>query len=131
MKHFRDFSSNHKRVKALKYERNRYSPTIRTIKDWFEVINDTIFNNALRPFDKIIVKSMGDYHAMFSWFDDNTTMLEIHRSFENEKVFVEILAHEMVHLYQGIHDEPVDHGPTFRKWREKFMHVGLTLHRTF
>ena len=131
MKHSPIYLENRNRLVNLKYEHSRYSPTTRTIKDWFEVINDQIFSNALKPFDTIIVKSMGDFHAMFTSFDDDTTQLEMHRSFDNEKVFVEILSHECIHLYQYLHDEPVDHGPTFRKWREKFMHFGLTLHRTF
>lgn len=33
----------------------------------------------------------------------------------------ETLAHEMVHLWQYMHKEPLDHGPGFEQWRNPIM----------
>ena len=48
-----------------------------------------------------------------------------------EKLFVEVLAHEMIHHFQNLNDEPLGHGPTFWAWRDNFKLRGLTLDRSY
>ena len=47
------------------------------------------------------------------------------RGYRSKKMFVEVLAHEMVHHYQALHNEPVGHGPSFYRWRDKLNKKGL------
>jgi predicted SprT family Zn-dependent metalloprotease len=69
---------------------------------------------------------------MFHYFtrkDNKPTKLSMDKIFYNEKVFVEILAHEMIHLFQYQFHEPLGHGPSFWLWRDNFKLKGLTLYK--
>ena len=63
-------------------------------------------------------------------------MLSITNRFPNKKVFIEVLAHEMVHLFQFLHATPpfsyrsVSHGKTFHAWKPTFEKHGLRLRVT-
>jgi predicted SprT family Zn-dependent metalloprotease len=49
--------------------------------------------------------------------------------YKNFKQFVEVLAHEMVHLWQWqtIEGSTVNHNTEFHSWKEKFKQNGLNL----
>jgi hypothetical protein len=63
-------------------------------------------------------------------------LLSITNRFPNERIFVEVLAHEMVHLYQFLHSSPrfsfdaVSHGKSFHAWKPMFEKCGLRLRVT-
>lgn len=63
-------------------------------------------------------------------------LLSITNRFPTERVFVEVLAHEMVHLYQFLHSTPrfsfdaVSHGKSFHAWKPTFEKCGLKLRVT-
>jgi len=63
-------------------------------------------------------------------------LLSITNRFPNKRVFVEVLAHEMVHLFQFLHASPpfsyraVSHGKTFHAWKPTFESHGLRLRVT-
>lgn len=60
-------------------------------------------------------------------------LLSITNRFPNKRMFIEVLAHEMVHLYQFLHASPpfsyrsVSHGKTFHSWKPTFEKYGLKL----
>jgi hypothetical protein len=104
---------------------------------WFDIVNKEIFGNTLKPVDKINIKksvksnkvSRHAYYLCTFGDDDQIKETSIHmkNKYKSEKFFVEVLAHEMVHHYQILNDEPVGHGPTFTKWVEAFNKKGLQL----
>lgn len=133
MKHFHNSYRKLLKFRNLKQDRKKFSPKYQDVVEWFNIINETIFNNQLSIFDGIEIKSYHQYHALFhSWEEDGVkfNLLEVSKSFRNRKLFVEILAHEMIHLYQHTYNEPMDHGTSFLKWRFAFKQKGLELYRT-
>ncbi len=48
-------------------------------------------------------------------------------SYPNEKIFVEILCHEMIHAYQYEKHDEMTHGQTFWEWKDKLAEHDITL----
>ena len=131
MKHLKDYYHNRRKLKALKYESTKFKPRIRDIKKWFDILNEQIFGNKLPPFSKIrLIKEDGIYAFYCYWHKKKTkeSELEMIKKFKTKKLFVEILAHEMIHHYQHLHNEPLGHGPSFTAWKENLKLRGLELH---
>lgn len=63
-------------------------------------------------------------------------MLSMTNRFPNKQVFIEVLAHEMVHLHQFLYATPpfsyrsVSHGQSFHAWKSTFEKHGLRLRVT-
>ena len=55
----------------------------------------------------------------------------MNKRYKSKQIFVEVLAHEMVHHYQYIYNEEVGHGSSFLKWRDKFNKKGLNLVKVY
>ena len=123
---------NRKRLKQLTYDNVKFRPTVEDIKEWFPILNEQIFGNKLKDFTEIRVKKLRRTHAFFNYEDDRSnrdTSIDMHCLFSSKKLFVEILAHEMVHHFQHSYNEPLGHGPSFLAWRENFKLRGLTLYK--
>ena len=137
MKHLTDYYHNRKLLKELKHDRVEYRPTKDKAWEWFNILNQQIFSNKLKPVDKIFFSSRKedqDCYAFYYYYDKNDpkhgqTSISLIKKYEDEKFFVEILAHEMVHHFQHLYDEPAGHGPTFLAWRENLKLKGLTLYK--
>lgn len=124
----------HNRKKLLKLEANskKFRPTIADVEEWFHILNQQIFGNKLPP-TKLSVKKLEEgFHAFYYYHKksvDTHTEIHIHKTFESKKLFVEILAHEMIHHFQHSYDEPLGHGPSFTAWRDNLKLKGLILHK--
>lgn len=125
----------HKRLLYLKETDINYRPTVEDSWEWFHILNKQIFDNLLEPVEKIFISDhvkYGDVYALYYYNmkkRGEPSKISVCRSFRNEKMFVEILAHEMIHHFQYTYDEPVGHGPTFFAWRENLQLKGLKLYR--
>lgn len=113
-----------------------YTATITDIKFWFDVLNEQIFENKLTPIDKIYIRSHSDFHAVYQYYKKThpeypKTSLRMGKVYRNEKLFVEILGHEMVHHYQFLFRERPGHGKSFKKWVECFNKKGLRLMKVY
>lgn len=136
MKRFPDYYHNRKLLRELKTD-VKFRPTTKDIEKWFVVLNEQIFSNKLKPFNEIKVKRLHRTHAFFNYWTkadlkdgrSDETSLEMNVVFKNEKLFVEILAHEMIHHFQHCYNEPLGHGPTFWAWRDNLKLKGLTLYK--
>ena len=131
MKRSKDYYKNRKLLKELTSDGKRYRPSYEDAKKWFDILNEQIFGNKLVSID-IHVKRHDGYHAFFHYWSrkENTDPeISLNTTFKNEKLFVEILAHEMIHYFQYSYDEPLGHGPTFWAWRDNLKLKGLTLHK--
>lgn len=132
MKRSPTYYQHRKMLKELSYDDKRYCPTESDIKIWFNILNEQVFDNKLKPLSRMYVKRYRNVHAFFHyWPKDENQEPEItmHTTFENKKLFVEILAHEMIHYFQYSYDEPLGHGPTFWAWRDNLNLKGLELHK--
>lgn len=132
MKRSPDYYLNRKRLKQLSYDSPTFKPTFEDIELWFTILNEQLFGNKLQQFDIISINKLKTVHALFHYWprkEKQPTRLEMDKKFDNEKLFVEILAHEMVHLFQYQYHEPLGHGPSFFVWSENFQLKGLKLQK--
>lgn len=137
MKRSPDYYHNRKLLRELKYDDTKFRPKQEDIETWFIILNEQIFGNKLKPFNKIRVKRLHRTHAFFNYWSKadlkqgkpNEVSLEMHCVFDSKKLFVEILAHEMIHHFQHSYNEPLGHGPSFTVWRDNFKLKGLTLYK--
>jgi hypothetical protein len=133
MKRSKDYYQNRKMLKELQYDKIRFKPKIEDIETWFVILNEQLFGNKLEPFHKIAIKRHKDAHAYFNFWTgkdkDKPPELSMDKIFMNKKMFVEVLAHEMIHLFQHQFKEPLGHGPSFWVWRDNFSFKGLKLYK--
>ena len=133
-----DYYNNRRLLRQLK-EDKRYRPTVTATRKWFDILNEQIFDGKL-PYINLYVRRLDsiNVHAYFNYCTKTEKKksdsyeepsIEMASSFPTERIFVEILAHEMVHYFQYLNDEPLGHGPTFMAWRDNFSIKGITLHK--
>ena len=128
--------------KILKRElssRKKYKTTYKDIKHYFNIINKTIFNNKLSPFNDVLIKKIyKDESKKFCYgqvvareFKRKGTRvyhLEMLPEYHNKKEFVDTLGHEMVHLYQMANvGDTGNHNKLFYSFRPKLNRIGLDL----
>ena len=133
---------NMKLKKILKRElasRNKYRTTYKDIKKYFDIINKTVFNNILAPFNDIKIKKIYKDKSkkycygqvtVWEWKRKGTQQfhLEMQPSYRNKKDFVDTLGHEMVHLYQMANvGDTGNHNKLFYSFRPKLNAIGLDL----
>lgn len=106
-----------------------YETTVDDTYEWFKVLNREIFENALPPIDEIDIRWR---RMAYAWYDydetlpgTGTTKLLLSKKYRTKQFFVAVLFHEMVHHYQYIYGEPVGHGKSFFRWKEKANQYGL------
>lgn len=93
------------------------------------IINEEVFNSAI-DLTKLsfVIKRLALIWADFNNnFDDGSSVLRITNYFPSKATFLNVLAHELIHAYQGQHNEPLGHGPSFKRWQKKFKQNGLVL----
>ena len=110
-----------------------FDPTIKDCNVWFEILNRELFRNKLPPVDEIDIRWRRMAHAYYV-FEDNenskdygSTKIAINKSYKSKKFFVECLAHEMVHHWQFINGERVNHGKMFKSWYHKLKKKGIKI----
>lgn len=114
----------------LEYDDIKFRPKIKDIEQWFDILNEELFDCKLPPIDKIHIMKDYQHHALYRCKKQNgdaRTRLTMDVSFKDKKTFVEVLAHEMIHHFQFHFDEPLGHGPSFWAWKDNFLLKGLKL----
>ena len=102
------------------------------IRKWERIINRIIFDGSLPPFRNVILRQSKTVWGI-CWSSGlkrkKYADLQICRYFPTFWLFLEILAHEMVHHYQYWYECPeiTIHGNTFRSWKKIFHKHGLDL----
>lgn len=118
-------------------EENFYETCQEDCKFWFRILNKEIFDNRLSPITEFVIGRRRGSYAFYEYvFDtEDATYLEakifMNSFYRSKKFMVEVLCHEMVHHYQALYDEPLGHGPSFLRWREKLNQKGLNLRRAY
>ncbi len=135
MKRSPDYYNNHKQLKSLKHNNVVYKANTTDAWKWFHILNEQIFGGLLEPVEKIIISSHKDHehhYALYHYDQKDKSVpckISFWKTFDDEKQFVEILAHEMIHHFQHSYNEPLGHGPSFLSWRDNFKLKGLNLYR--
>jgi hypothetical protein len=110
-----------------------YRVTNDTVKYWFRIFNQEIWKDQLPMFNTIQIRPFVKNWAMCIEDTDRPEetkyRLAINIEFPSFQLFLNVLAHEMVHLYQFTqHDESEQHhGDTFWEWEHILKAHGLTL----
>jgi hypothetical protein len=122
-------SNSKKKIKKACNETGTFSVSNRKISIWFNVLNQNLFDSSLPRFDIYsITTEESDYHAACIITESGQSILEIFHIFPDKKTFLEILAHEMIHLYDYLNnDKNMKHGKSFFIWKEKIKNLGLRL----
>jgi AAA+ ATPase superfamily predicted ATPase len=113
-------------------KRDLYVPTNDAIKHWFRFINREAFGSELYEFRDIEIRRRHGCWAECTGDTDRKTgekysSLCMNHNFKSEKHFIEVLAHEMVHHYQWIYYETMDHGQTFFEWKDELKKHNLNI----
>lgn len=104
-----------------------YETTLDDCFYWFNIINEEIFSKKLSAVEIVIKRLRGAYAYYQHSKKLGHSKIVIHRKFADKQLFVSCLAHEMVHHYQFLNNQPMGHGPSFEIWADKFHKKGLEL----
>ena len=120
--------------------RKRYKTTYKDIKKYFTIINKSVFNDLLSPFNEILIKKIyrdkkscthtWGQVVCWEWKRKGTKQywLEMLPEYRDKRDFVETLGHEMVHLYQMANiGDTGNHNKVFYSFRPKLNAIGLDL----
>lgn len=98
----------------------KFYPTKKIVREWYEIINIEVFKNRLTV-PKISVRRL---RGTWAGYDGILTMTNW---FPSKHIFLNVLAHEMIHVYQHQYEQPSGHGPSFWAWKKPFKRNGLYL----
>ena len=108
-----------------------YETTLEDCRKWFDIINENLFEGKLPPVDEIDIRWRRGTHAYYEYEDDpkrrKHTSIKMNKRYRTKRLFVEILAHEMVHHWQYVMGHADSHGESFNSWKEPFQNKGLVL----
>lgn len=111
-----------------------FHPKVRDVKIWFSKLNKQIFNNKLPEVDLIEIRRRYKVHAECVQTCDGESVhfaFIMNNKFDTFEQFLEILGHEMVHLYQFNKGYSFKHNKVFFSFRDKFKKNGLRLMRHY
>jgi len=118
-------------------EKSEYITTYKDIKKYFKIINESVFENKLSPFNKIDIKQIRDrkkycygYVEVLEWKRKGTRVyrLQMQPQYKTKRDFVDTLGHEMVHLYQMANlGDTGNHNKVFYSFEPKLKEIGLNL----
>ncbi len=128
----REYLSKCKRkIKNAVIDDKKIKVTERKVQMWFNVINFALFKNELPKFNVVEIVNDTDYYAMCECQNDDHYKLFINESFHSKKMFVEVMIHEMIHLYEYVVHGRMGHGKRFFEWKEQVEKFGLRLYKTY
>lgn len=124
-------------IRVASRQSNPFKPTKKEFIEWFNKLNKEVFNGQLNHFRTVTFKKCRYQWAESSGVEIMTKHnpprisyrvdLIIKNSYPSKKRFIEVIAHEMVHLYQYQFEHVMTHGKTFFEWKEKLSNFGINL----
>ena len=112
----------------------KYNTGEKSIIRWFNLLNKLLFDEKLPQFNKIYIRKRNSTWAMCISQEKNGDYiheLRINTEFPTRRTFVNILAHEMIHINQYEFGERSGHGPSFWRWKPVFEKHGLILREEY
>ena len=113
--------------------KKEYQTTLTECKKWIKILNKELFDGSLTKLDEIDIRRRRKCYAYYHYYpikkgdDLRYSKLCMSDKYFSEKFFVEILAHELIHHYQYINEQPLGHGPSFMAWKKLFNEKGINL----
>ena len=112
--------------------KNRFIPTLEDSLYWIKTINDELFKGRLPDFHEIEIRRRhGCWAECMVYITDcgetHKYVLSLNHRMNSKKHFIQILAHEMVHLWQFMNYGSMDHGESFKSWKETFQEHDILL----
>jgi len=107
-----------------------FSPTMSDVVYWYDYLNVLLFKNELPELNQIEIRDFRDFWAEAYCEQDGEKVknsLRIEKDFNTFKQFLEVLAHEMVHIWEFKNFGRMGHAKRFKSWEAKFKPVGLDL----
>lgn len=110
-------------------EKLEYFTNEQDCEHWFNIINEELFDGEL-PLVPFTFKWLRKYWAFYEYYPRTPNKLEMivmHKRYPSKRVFVECLAHEMIHhwQYKKLGWRKVDHNDEFFVWCKKANDIGL------
>jgi hypothetical protein len=119
-------------VQSCDYYDAKFRPTIQDCREVFNQINRQVFNNELRMPNFRLVYSKAFWGECTGDLNDNTKcLIKMNKSFLSRRLFINTLAHEMVHQWEWLTYEDMTHGPKFFLWRDELEKFNITLSRHY
>lgn len=110
----------------------KFCPTIADCREAFKNINRNVFNNELNmPSFRLIYTKC--FWGECTGVENDTTRvtMKINKSFLSKRLFINTMAHEMVHQWEWLTNENMTHGPQFFLWRNTLAKYNITLSRCY
>ena len=99
--------------------------------EWFHILNEELFNNELPQigFDLKWLRVCWAYYEYYPRKPDKPKIIIMNKKYPSYRLFVECLAHEMIHhwQYMKLGWKKVDHGDEFVEWSKKAKRIGLRI----
>ena len=109
-----------------------FRPTIADCREIFMNINRNVFNGELKMPNFRLVYSKAFWGECRGDIDDNTQVtIRLNKSFLSKRLFINTMAHEMVHQWEWLTYENMTHGPRFFVWRNELEKYNITLSRAY
>jgi len=113
------------------HAQNKYVSTVEDCEFWFSLINKELFNEELPPvpFEFKRLRKCWAYYEYFPRMPDMPEKIIMNKVYPSKRLFVECLAHEMVHHWQytKLGWRKVDHDTEFLDWCKKAKRIGLRM----
>lgn len=106
-------------------------PTTTLMTYWFHRLNAEVFDGWL-PTPAFYVGAPKGLWGMFTVDVDNSLAVYLADHWMTKERLLDILVHELVHLWQHTSGEPISHGPSFTRWSPIIRaRTGLTLRKSY
>ena len=103
----------------------KFRPTIQDCREVFNQINRQVFNGELKLPNFRLVYSKAFWGECTGNLDNNTKcIIKMNKSFLSRRLFINTLAHVIVHQWEWLTYEEMTHGPKFFIWREELNTTG-------
>lgn len=110
----------------------KFRPTIQDCREVFTNINRNVFNNELKmPKFRLVYSKEFWGECQGVWDDQTSVIIKMNKSFLSKRLFINTLAHEMVHQWEWLVNENMTHGPAFFQWRNQLSKFNITLSRKY
>jgi hypothetical protein len=121
-----------KMVQSFDEHDAKFRPTIADCREIWRNINRNVFNNELKMPSFRLVYTKAFWGECQGVLEDQTQVkMKINKSFLSKRLFINTMAHEMVHQWEWLVNENMTHGPQFFLWREQLANYNITLSRCY
>jgi hypothetical protein len=110
----------------------KFRPTISDCREIWSNINRNVFNGELKMPSFRLVYTKAFWGECQGVLEDQTRVkMKINKSFLSKRLFINTMAHEMVHQWEWLNNENMTHGPQFFLWKDQLANYNITLSRCY